>query len=85
MEQSKNVVYLMRHAESEMNNAMKSELNKDGSNYFDIALRPEICDALLTSKGLEQCQSQRDFLEKLGIKKVYCSPMRRAIMTALEA
>ena len=75
-------VILMRHAESSMNEALSDEAKRN--NYLDTALDPANKDALLTEKGIGQVKEARASLLKMGITKIYVSPMRRALQTAVE-
>jgi broad specificity phosphatase PhoE len=75
----------MRHATSEMNESLDSK-NKEKAHlgYFDIALDPELKDAVISEEGKKEVQAQRELLKTLNIKLIVTSPMRRAIMTSLE-
>ena len=64
-------IYLIRHGESEFN--VGAPHPKD----------PLIFDAPLTHLGQKQADRAREKILRLGIKAVICSPLTRAIQTAL--
>jgi glucosyl-3-phosphoglycerate phosphatase len=64
-------VYLIRHGESAFN--VGAPHPRD----------PLIFDAPLTQRGQMQAERMRETVQELGIKAVICSPLTRAIQTAL--
>jgi len=66
-------IYLIRHGQSEFNAAFKEDPSKD----------PMIFDAPLTKLGHTQARQAREEIADLGIRRVICTPMTRAIQTAL--
>ena len=66
-------IYLIRHGQSEFNAAFAE----------DPSIDPMIIDAPLTKLGRSQSEKARAEVAKLGIRHVICSPMTRAIQTAL--
>jgi len=68
-------VYLIRHGQSAFN-AVYSEAEQKGSD-------PLIFDAPLTPLGEAQADQVRAEVSGLGIKQVICSPLTRAVQTAL--
>lgn len=64
-------IYLIRHGQSEF-------------NISDHSVRdPMIFDARLTEKGRKQAEETRKVVADLGIQHVMCSPLTRAIETAV--
>jgi broad specificity phosphatase PhoE len=64
-------IYLIRHGQSEFNAAPHHD--KD----------PMIFDAPLTALGQAQADQVREDVTELGIKHVICTPLTRAVQTAL--
>ncbi|MFD2205876.1 histidine phosphatase family protein [Kiloniella antarctica] len=64
-------IYLIRHGQSEFN-----AVAKDG-------IDPLIYDAPLTALGRAQADEAREKVRDLGIEQVICSPLTRAVQTAL--
>ncbi len=64
-------LYLIRHGQSEFNAAPQHDPD------------PMIIDARLTKLGEAQAQAAREQVKEMGIKHVICSPLTRAIQTAL--
>ena len=63
-------IYFIRHGQSEFNAAFNGKID------------PMIFDPALTKLGLEQAESARVNILKLGIDRVITSPFTRAIQTA---
>ena len=63
-------IYFIRHGQSEFNAAFNGKID------------PMIFDPALTKLGLEQAESARVNILKLGIHRVITSPFTRAIQTA---
>ena len=49
---------------------------------MDVQFSPELIDARLSSKGIEQCQVAAEHAGKIEFVEVWVSPMRRCIETA---
>lgn len=83
MEATDNCVYLVRHAQSEMNAAV-SQAKQDGrhSQLPQVRQNARFIDAQLTEKGKVQALSLKDEFESLPITKVFVSPLRRTLQTA---
>ncbi len=64
-------IYLIRHGQSEFN-----AVARDG-------IDPLIYDAPLTELGRAQADATRAQVKDLGIEQVICSPLTRAVQTAL--
>ena len=77
-------VILMRHATSDMNEALTDTVKGDRAAYLQTALASDKKDATLSDKGQEQVRQCREYVRSLGITKVMVSPMRRALQTACE-
>lgn len=83
-------VVVMRHAESVYNKTQAEYAEHNGLHpkYEDLECRfltiPGIVDAILTEKGIHQCQeaSAHIVTKHPNLKYVAVSPMRRTLMTA---
>ena len=77
---------IIRHAYSEFNNAWKvytSEQEQNHDNFLKAWAGEHLIDAELHSKGVDQALSQQSLLNSFTFRKVYVSPHRRTIQTAL--
>ena len=50
--------------------------------WMDTQFSPELIDARLSPKGIEQCQVAAEHAAKVDFAEVWVSPMRRCIETA---
>ena len=63
----------MRHGLSHFN-----KIKEESRNY-----NPDLCDAHLCEKGIEQSKYRQNDINKLNIERVYVSPYHRALETAV--
>lgn len=78
-----NRVYLVRHAQSEYNEAINlAKQDPSPGLAAQVKLDPLNIDSPLTEKGRMQALSLRDTVRNLAIVKVFVSPMRRTLQTA---
>ena len=62
----------MRHGQTWFN-----KLKGDESRRYN----PELCDAHLSDKGINQIKKKQEIVNKLNIEKIYVSPYYRALQT----
>lgn len=74
--------YLIRHAQSELNKGLASADRSNKSAMFDLRFGPTHMDACLSEEGKVQALNLAAEVQDLYIKKVFVSPMRRALETA---
>jgi hypothetical protein len=76
---------IIRHGISEYN--VKDALIKDLPNYTELkaAVRSDfnLVDCRLHSMGIKKCEAYIDTVNTINFKKVFVSPLRRAMMTAI--
>mmetsp|Transcript_11366 Transcript_11366/g.22321 ORF Transcript_11366/g.22321 Transcript_11366/m.22321 type:complete len:238 (+) Transcript_11366:238-951(+) len=82
MERAPKRVYLIRHAQSELNSALATVNREDRDAMRNIRYGPTYMDAVLTEHGRHQANELCGEVHALPIKKVFVSPLRRALETA---
>ena len=76
-------VYVIRHAESLYNKSLTlyKSLNKSKNEILSLDYNAEMIDCLLSEEGVFQASKLSKVIEDLNINLIFCSPLRRAIMT----
>lgn len=82
-------LYVIRHAESEYNAAMKSAIRLDRQTFAHeedriVKFCPDYIDCGISEKGYGQCEALREELSKINFKYVVTSPLKRALITTNE-
>jgi broad specificity phosphatase PhoE len=80
---SRNAVYLIRHAESNYNAARKQNAAK-GIDLQDYKFHEDYIDTNITSEGFEQAKLTAELVKDINITYVVVSPLRRALITSRE-
>jgi broad specificity phosphatase PhoE len=80
------MIYIIRHAQSEYNEAQAYEqaLSQHSvwTENLEVKFSGKYIDCSITEKGKEQCQIAVQALAGKQIDFVFCSPLKRAIQTA---
>lgn len=79
MEPSNKRFVLIRHAQSLQNQAWEAS-----SNWNDVQFQKQYLDCDLSKLGYEQTTEAREIANKINIKIVYVSPLKRTLITARE-
>ena len=61
----------------------KKHAGEAQQNYSDMIFNVVNKDAVLSDKGKQQCDQQRELVRSLNFTHILVSPMRRAVETAL--
>lgn len=82
-------LYVIRHAESEYNAAMKTAIRLDRQSFAHeedrvVKFCPDYIDCGVSEKGYKQCEALREELAKINFKYVIVSPLKRALITTSE-
>ncbi len=72
-----NQIYLIRHAESELN-IIRDKIKRDGVDY---KITDEVRDSNISIKGNSQAEEARIKMENKNVKVVFTSPMLRTLKT----
>jgi phosphohistidine phosphatase SixA len=81
----------LRHATSNLNESLKvGDFNDENLSeferslkYYKVALKPKNRDACLSQSGITEAVNQRALIHSLDFNIVLCSPMKRALQTAI--